>query len=401
MKIVRAVLPAIALFAAAAAQAQITNDAVKLGVMTDFSSIYADYSGKGHVIATQLAVEEFGGAINGKKIEVLQADFQNKADVAMAIARKWFDEDNVDVVIDAPNSGIAGGLISLVKDKNKVYLVGAVSSDLTGKFCSPNHVQFTPDTYSFASVAGAALVQKGLKSWFTITADYAMGHAMERDSLAQVSSGGGESKGTIRHPFGAQDMSSFVLQAQGSKAQVLSFASAGADLQNLLKSANEFGVHKTMQLVALNMELLDAYKADRAKLAGLYVTEGWYWDQDDRNREFARRFNAQRQLYPSRGAAAIYSMTRAYLQAVQDLNADGNGAAIVAKMKSQPLNDLYARGGRIREDGRLIKEMYMAQLKAPSESKGPWDVYNIVGTVPGEKAFKPVAQSECPLLKKS
>jgi branched-chain amino acid transport system substrate-binding protein len=400
MKYLAAALPAIAMFAGAA-QAQITNDVVKLGVMSDFSSVYADYSGRSNVIATQLAIEEFGGQINGKKIEMIQADFQNKPDIAMSLARKWFDEDNVDVIVDAPNSGIAGGLAAYVKEKNKVYLVGAVSSDVTGKLCTPNHVQFTPDTYSFASVAGAALVQRGLKQWFTITADYAMGHLMEKDSLAQVTAGGGESKGTIRHPFGAQDMSSFLLQAQASKAQVLSFASAGGDLQNLLKGANEFGVGTTMQLVALNMTLLDSYKADRSKLAGLYITEGWYWDLDDRNREWARKYAERRQLYPSREQAANYSMVVAYLNAVKALNADGDGAAVVRQMKAAPLNDLYARGGRIREDGRLIKDMYMAQLKAPSESKEPWDVYKIVATVPGEKAFKPVEQSECPLLKKS
>ena len=259
MRSARNVLAAVFCLANLAAHAQITNDVIKIGVLTDFSSVYSDYSGQNTMVAIRLAVEDMGGQIDGKKIEVISADFQNKADVSLAIARKWIDEDKVDVIVDAPNSGVAAALQTLAREKNKVFLIGAVSSDLTGKFCSPNGVHFQADTYSMAAVAGRALVQKGLKTWYSVTADYAMGHAMERDTFGVVTAGGGTTAGSVRHPFGATDMSSFVMQAQNSKAQVMSIASAGGDLQNILRSASEFGVNKSMQVVALNVELLDAF----------------------------------------------------------------------------------------------------------------------------------------------
>lgn len=385
------------------AHADISGNTVKLGVLTDLSSIYSDYSGESSLVAVRLAVEDFGGNVNGKKIEIVSADFQNKPDVSLSIARKWFDEEGVDALIDAPNSAVAAALNGLARDKNKVYMIGAVSSDLTGKFCTPNTMQFTPDTYSMAAVAGHALVEQGLKSWFSITADYAMGHALERDTFSVVKAGGGVAAGSVRQPFGAADMSSFVLQAQNSKAQVLSLASAGSDVQNLLRAINEYGVNKTMKIVSLNTELLDAYKLGRKLLGGTYLTEGWYWDANDENRSFAKRFSEKhpKRYRPSRGAAAIYAMTTEYLRAVKALNDDTNGKAIMDTIRSAPLNDLYTKGGRVREDGRLITDMLLVQIKADNEPRNSdWDLYKIVSKVPGDKAFRPVAESECPLLKK-
>lgn len=383
--------------------AEISQNVVKIGVLTDLSSIYSDYAGESNILAVKMAVEAFGGSINGKKIEVITADFQNKADISLGIARKWFDEDGVDVIIDTPNSAAAAAVAGLAREKNKVHLMGAVSSDLTGKFCTPNSIQFHADTYSMAAVAGQALVKQGLKTWFSVTADYAMGHAMERDTFAVVKAGGGTAVGQVRHPFGAQDMSSFALQAQSSKAQVLSIASAGGDAQSLLRAVNEYGVNKDMKVVALNTELLDAYKLGRKLLGGTYFTESWYWDTSDENREFARKFSERhsKKFYPSRSQASDYGMTLEYLKAVRVLNDDTNGKAIVDKIKATPVNNLYTKAGRVREDGRLIMEMMLAQVKLEAEPrKNAWDLYKIVSRVPGDNAFRPVADSECPLLKK-
>ena len=383
------------------AKAEFTGGVLKLGLMTDFSSVYADSVGDASVLAVQLAIEDFGGQMNGKPIEMVKADFQNKADLALTIARKWIDEDGVDVIVDAPNSGIAAAMGKFVVEKNKAYLSGAVSSDITGKFCLPNTVQFQMDTYSMAAVAGQAIVKKGYKSWFSITADYAMGHSMENDTAKVVAANGGQMLGSVRHPFGAADMSSFVLQAQASKAQVLAVSSAGNDAVNIEKTAAQFGVNKQMQIAALNTVLLDAYQ-NKAILAGSYHTESWYWDMNDETRAWAERFHQRhpKKFYPSREQASLYSATLSYLKAVKELNDDTNGKAIIDKMKATPVNDMYAKNGRVREDGRLIKEMYLSQVKQPGDVKKGWDLYELIETVPGDQSFRPVAESECPLLKK-
>lgn len=383
----------------APALAGMSDGVVKLGILTDFSSIYADNSGQSSVLAVEMAVAEFGGKIRGVSIEIVSADFQNKADVSMTIARRWIDREKVDVIIDAPNSAIAVAMAGLARDTDKVYLSGAVSSDITGKYCTPNSVQFAPDTYSFASVAVRPLLERGLKSWFALTVDYALGHSMERDTMAIVSANGGKAVGSIRFPFNTQDFSSFLLQAQATRAQVLAFATGGLDLQNAVKQAAEFGLGNSMNLVGLSVELLDAYKIGKTVLGGLYLAEAWYWDQNDETRAFAKAFFAKRGKMPSRVQVATYSMTRQYLKAVEALDSDESGKAIVAKMKELPVNDVYAKNGRVRADGRLIKEMYVAQVKTPTESTGEWDLYKIVAAIPGELAFRPVAESECPLLK--
>ena len=382
------------------AYANFTGGVLKVGLLTDFSSVYADTAGDASNRAYSMAIEDFGGQMNGKPIEFVKADFQNKSDIALAIAKKWIDEDGVDVIVDAPNSGIAVALGNFVASRNKVYLTGAVSSDVTGKYCLPNTVQFAPDTYSFAAVAGRAIVKRGLKTWFSITADYTMGYSMEADTKHVVETSGGKFIGSIRHPFGATDMSSFVLQAQASGAQVLSLASAGGDAVNIEKTAAEFGVTKAMQLVALNTELLDVYR-NRSILSGAYFTEGWYWNMNDATTAWTKRYveGHPKKFYPSRGQAAAYSQMTSYLNAVKALGDDSDGKAIVNKMKATPINDIYATNGHIREDGRLIKDMYLAQVKPEADQKD-WQLYNLVETVPGDQAFRPVGESECPLLKK-
>jgi branched-chain amino acid transport system substrate-binding protein len=384
--------------AASPASAEMSDGVIKLGILTDFSSIYSDNSGKGSVQAVQMAVDEFGGEINGTPIEVISADFQNKADISMTIARRWIDEEEVDVIVDAPNSSIALAMAGLARDTDTVYLSGAVSSDITGKGCTPNSVQFAPDSYSFASVAVRPLVERGMKSWFALTVDYSLGHSMERDTQAIATANGAEWVGSIRFPFNTPDFSSFLLQAQSSGADTLAFATGGLDLQNAVRQAAEYGLDDTMNLVGLSVELLDSYKIGQDILGGLYLTESWYWDQSEETREFAQRFMEVIGKMPSRTQVATYSMTRHYLEAVESLGTDESGKTVVDEMKKLPVNDVYAQDGQVREDGRLIKDMFLAQVKTPEESEGEWDLYKILDTVPGEKAFRPAAESECPLL---
>ena len=382
------------------AAAQMSDGVIKLGVLTDFSSIYADNSGKGSLQAVQMAVDEFDGKINGTPIEIVSADFQNKADVSMTIARRWIDQEKVDVIVDAPNSSIALAMAALARDTDRIYLSGAVSSDITGKGCTPNSVQFAPDTYSFAAVAVQPLVERGMKSWFALTVDYALGHSMERDTQAIATANGASWVGAIRFPFNTPDFSSFLLQAQSSGADTLAFATGGLDLQNAVRQAAEYGLGSTMNLVGLSVELLDSYKIGKDVLGGLYLTESWYWDQNEETRAFAKRYLDVIGKMPSRTQVATYSMTQHYLRAVQELGSDQSGKTVVEEMKKLPVNNAYSHDGRVREDGRLIKDMFLAQVKTSKESTGEWDLYKILATVPGDKAFRPVAESECPLLKK-
>lgn len=398
MKVISGLAAACLGLAASPAAADMSDGVIKLGVLTDFSSIYADNSGKGSLQAVQMAVDEFGGNIDGTPIEIVSADFQNKADVSMTIARRWIDQEHVDVIVDAPNSSIALAMAALARDTDKVYLSGAVSSDITGKGCTPNSVQFAPDTYSFAAVAVRPLVERGMKSWFALTVDYALGHSMERDTKAIATANGAEWIGEIRFPFNTPDFSSFLLQAQSSGADTLAFATGGLDLQNSVRQAAEYGVGGSMNLVGLSVELLDSYKIGKDVLGGLYLTESWYWDQNDENRAFAKRYFDVIGKMPSRTQVATYSMARHYLASVKELGSDASGKAVVDAMKKLPVDDIYGGGGHVREDGRLIKDMFLAQVKTTAESTGEWDLYKILDTVPGEKAFRPVEESECPLL---
>jgi len=384
-----------------AAQAQMTDGVVKIGVMNDMSGTYADLSGQGSVIAAQMAVEDFGAAAKGLKVEIVGADHQNKPDVGSNVVRTWIDRDNVDVIVDVPTSSVALAVNQIVKDKNKVFLVsGAAASDLTGKACTPNTIHWTYDTWALANGTGNAIVKTGGKTWFFLTADYAFGHALERDTAAVVEKNGGKVNGRVRHPFPGTDFSSFLLQAQSSKAQIIGLANAGADTTNSIKQASEFGIVKGGQKLAALLIFLTDIKALGLQTAqGLTFTEAWYWDQNDANREFAKKFSERNKgVYPSMVHAGVYSAVTHYLKAVSDLKSDGDGAKVVAKMKSMPTEDKLFGKGSIRQDGRKIHPMYLFEVKKPAESKGPWDLYTLRATIPAEEAFRPLKDGGCPLV---
>ena len=383
------------------AQAQLSDGVVKIGVMNDMSGTYADLSGQGSVIAAQMAVEDFGAAAKGLKVEIVGADHQNKPDIGSNVVRQWIDRDQVDVIVDVPTSSVALAVNEIVREKNKVFLIsGAAASNLTGDKCSPNTVHWTYDTWSLANGTGNAIVKTGGKNWFFLTADYAFGHALERDTSAVVEKNGGKVVGKVRHPFPANDFSSFLLQAQSSKAQIIGLANAGADTTNAIKQAAEFGIVKGGQsLAALLIFLTDIKALGLPTAQGLVFTEAWYWDMNDANRAFAKKFAERNKgIHPSMVHAGVYSAVTHYLKAVSDLKADADGKAVVAKMKSMPTDDPLFGKGTIRADGRKIHPMYLFEVKKPAESKGPWDLYKLRATIPAEEAFRPLKEGGCPLV---
>ncbi|HXF87959.1 MAG TPA: ABC transporter substrate-binding protein [Xanthobacteraceae bacterium] len=388
-------------FAAATAQAQITDGVIKIGVMNDMSGLYADLTGPGSVVAARMAVEDFGAAAKGLKVEIVGADHQNKPDVGSNIVRQWIDVDKVDVIVDVPTSSVALAVNQIVRDKNKVFLIsGAAASDLTGKACSPNTVHWTYDTWALANGTGNAIVKTGGDTWFFITADYAFGHALERDTAAVVEKAGGKVLGRVRHPFPGTDFSSFLLQAQASKAKIIGLANAGGDTINSIKQASEFGITKGGQNLAGLLVFISDVKALGLQIAqGLIFTEAWYWDMNDANRAFAQKFAPQNKgIYPSMIHAGVYSAVTHYLKAVHELKSDADGKAVVAKMKSMPTEDRLFGKGYIRQDGRKIHDMYLFEVKKPAESKGPWDLYKLRATIPAEQAFRPLKEGGCPLV---
>jgi branched-chain amino acid transport system substrate-binding protein len=383
------------------AQAQFSDGVIKIGVMNDMSGTYADLSGPGSVLAAKMAVEDFGAAAKGLKVEIVGADHQNKPDIGSNVVRSWLDVDKVDVIVDVPTSSVALAVNEIVREKNKVFLIsGAAASNLTGDKCSPNTVHWTYDTWSLANGTGNAIVKTGGKNWFFLTADYAFGHALERDTAAVVEKNGGKVLGKVRHPFPATDFSSFLLQAQASKAQIIGLANAGADTTNAIKQAAEFGIVKGGQsLAALLIFLTDIKALGLPTAQGLTFTEAWYWDQNDNNREFAKKFAEQNKgIYPSMVHAGVYSAVTHYLKAVADLKSDADGKAVVAKMKSMPTDDKLFGKGTIRADGRKIHPMYLFEVKKPEESKGPWDLYKLRATIPADEAFRPISEGKCPLV---
>ena len=395
-------LAAAALAALAAGTAAAQDFAVKIGVLNDQSSLYADATGQGSVVAARLAVEDFGAAAKGLKVEIIFADHQNKPDVGSNIARQWIDVDKVDAIVDVPNSAVALAVNEIVRQKNKVFLIsGAAASNLTGDKCSPNTVHWTYDTWALANGTGNAIVKTGGKTWFFLTADYAFGHALERDTAAVVEKNGGKVLGKVRHPFPATDFSSFLLQAQSSKAQIIGLANAGADTTNAIKQAAEFGIVKGGQSLAALLIFISDVKALGLQTAqGLVFTEAWYWDMNDANRDFAKRFAPRNKgIYPSMIHAGVYSAVTHYLKAVSDLKSDADGKAVVAKMKSMPTDDKLFGKGTIREDGRKIHPMYLFEVKKPAESTGPWDLYKTRATIPAAEAFRPLKDGGCPLVK--
>ena len=373
---------------------------VKIGVLTDMSSIYADSTGKGSLLAAQMAVEDFGGSVLGKPIEVVGGDHQNKADIGANIARSWYDNDGIDVIADVPNSAVALAVQALTKDKNKIFLVsGGGTSDLTGKDCTPNGIHWAYDTYSQAHGTAQALVKQGEDSWFFVTADYAFGHALERDATAEVEHDGGKVLGSVHAPLATSDFSSFLLQAQSSKAKVIGLANAGGDTVTAVKQAAEFGIRDGGQLLAAMLISVDDVHALGLQAAqGLTLTEAFYWDLNDDTRAFAKRFQERYKLMPTSYQAGVYSAVSHYLKAVKALGTNET-KAVLDKMKATPVNDFFAHDGYIRPDGRMVHDMYLMQVKSPAESKGEWDIYKVLKVLPGKEVFRPLEQGGCPLTK--
>jgi branched-chain amino acid transport system substrate-binding protein len=397
---VAALAAALAWAGSAAAQ----NKTIKIGSMSDQSSLYADIGGPGSTVAAQMAVEDSGMAAKGWKIDVISADHQNKPDVGVSIARQWFDVDKVDVIVDVPNSGVALAVNNVIKDKNKVFLnSGAGTSDLTNKACTPNTIHWTYDTYALANGTGTALTKGGGDTWFFITADYAFGAALERDTTNAVTKAGGKVVGTVRHPLNSPDFSSFLLQAQTSKAKVIGLANAGGDTTNAVKQASEFGITQGGQtLAALLLFISDVHALGLNAAQGLTFTETFYWDMNDQTRAFAKKFASKMKNgnMPTMVQAGVYSALLHYFKAVDALGSAEDGAKVVAKMKEMPTDDPLFGKGTIREDGRKIHPAYLFQVKKPAESKGPWDYYITKATIPADQAFRPLSESECPLVKK-
>ena len=390
-----------AAFSIGAAQAQVSDNLIKIGVLSDMSSLYTDLAGAGSVLAARMAVEDSGIEKRGYKVEIISADHQNKPDVGSAIARQWYDQDKVDVIVDVPNSGVALAVNQITKEKGKAFLAsGPASSDLTGKACSPNTVHWTYDTWMLANGTGSAIVKNGGDTWFFITADYAFGHALERDTSAVVTKNGGKVLGSVKVPLNNQDFSSFLLQAQQSKAKIIGLANAGGDTTNSIKQAAEFGIVKGGQnLAGLLVFLTDVHALGLPTAQGLIMTETFYWDRDDASRAFAKRFAPQdKGIHPTMVHAGVYASLLHYFKAVDALKSD-DGTKVVAKMKELPTDDPLFGKGTIRVDGRKIHPAYLVEVKKAAESKAPWDYYKIRATIPADQAFRPLKDGDCPLVK--
>ncbi len=385
--------------AALPAQAQISGDVIKIGIITDMSSVYADLDGQGGVEAIKMAIADAGGSVAGKKVEVLFADHQNKADIAAAKAREWFDTQGLDMLVGGTNSGTALAMAKVAAEKKKPFIVvGAASSALTNDQCTPYTVHYAYDTVALAKGTGNAVVKAGGKSWYFLTADYAFGAALQNDTSTVVKAAGGTVVGSVKVPLNASDFSSFLLQAQSSKAQILGLANAGGDTINSIKAANEFGVTKTMKLAGLLVFINDIHSLGLKTTQGMYLTDSWYWNQNAETRAWARRFFEKMKRMPSSLQAADYSAAGQYLAAVKATNSD-DADKVLAQMKKTKINDIFAKGGFIRDDGRMVHDMYLMQVKTPAESTEPWDYYKVIDTFKGEAAWQTKADSKCPLWK--
>ncbi|MDE1569718.1 ABC transporter substrate-binding protein [Aquabacter sp. P-9] len=403
MRLAAIFMAAASVFAVSAASAQ-TPVKVKIGVLNDQSGLYADLGGTGSVWAAKKAVEDFAATNKDLQVEVVGADHQNKADVGTSIARQWFDVDGVDAIIDVPNSGVALAVNTVTKEKNKVFInSGAATSDLTGKACTPNTVHWTYDTWALANGTGKAVTKNGGDTWFFLTADYAFGHALERDTSEVVKANGGKVVGSVRVPLNTSDFSSFLLQAQGSKAKIIGLANAGGDTINSIKQSAEYGIVSGGQkLAGLLIFLTDVHSIGLKTAQGLNLTSAWYWDMTDANRAFTKDFAAANGgKYPTMVQAGVYSGVLHYLKAVAALKSAKDGTAVVAEMKKMPTDDKLFGKGEIRADGRQIHPMYLFEVKKPSESKGPYDYYSLKATIPANEAFRPLDQGDCPLVKKT
>ncbi|HXZ00709.1 MAG TPA: ABC transporter substrate-binding protein [Stellaceae bacterium] len=376
------------------------DDPVKIGVLTDMSSLYADLTGPGSLAAVQMAVEDFGGMVLGKPIEVISADHQNKPDIGSALARKWYDEQGVDAIADVPASSVALAVENVTREKHKIALMaGPASSDITGKNCSPYTAQWVFDTYSLAHVTGRAVVESGGDTWYFITADYAFGHALQRDTTSVIEAANGRVLGAVAAPLNTQDFSSYLLQAQASKAKIIGLANAGSDTINAIKQGGEFGIGEGGQkFAALLLFITDIHSLGLKAAQGIRLTTAFYWDQNEASRAWSKRFLERIGHMPTMIQAGNYSAVTHYLKAVQALGSK-DPDRVMAKMREMPINDFMTKNGHLRIDGLVLRDMYLYEVKKPSESKGPWDYYKLIRTVPGDQAYRPLDQGGCPLVK--
>ena len=380
------------------ARAQISDDVVRIGVLNDQSGLYADLGGPGSVVAARMAVEDFGGTVLGKPVEIVYADHQNKSDVGAAIAREWFEVGKVDMVIGFDHSAVALAVEQLAAEKGRIAIAGAVGSTaFTGKSCTPTEASWIYDSYALTTSLAKAIVAEGRDTWFFITVDYAFGHSLEADASAAVRAAGGKILGSVRHPLNTADFSSYLLQAQASGAKVVAFANGGGDMVNATKQANEFGLTKNQTIVSLLVFISDVHSMQLQAAQGLKFVTAFYWDRDEETRIWSKRFFERQGRMPTMPQAAVYSAIRHYLGAIEAAGTD-EAKAVMAKMRERPVNDFYVKNGRLREDGRLVHDMYFAQVKTPAESKGPWDYYKLLATIPGGQAFRPLAEGGCPLV---
>jgi branched-chain amino acid transport system substrate-binding protein len=387
------------LVAAINANAQITNDTIKIGFITDMSGVYADVDGPAGAEAIKMAIADFGGTLNGKKIEFISADHQNKADIAASKAREWIDQQGVDMIIGGSNSATNLAMAKIAAEKKKPFIsIGAATARLTNEECTPYTIHYAYDTVALARGTSGALVKQGSKDWFFLTADYVFGMSLEKDASDVVKANGGRILGSVRHPLAASDFSSFLLQAQNSKAQVLGLANASGDTVNAIKAANEFGINKKMKLAGMLLFVNDIHALGLGLTQGMYLTDGWYWDTNEETRAWSKKFMAKTKKAPSMLHAADYSATAFYLNAVKAIGTD-DGDKVMAKMKATKVNDFFAKNGVVRPDGRMVHDMYLMQVKTPAESKYEWDYYKLVQTIPGEQAYMTKAETKCELWK--
>ena len=392
---------AFAIVGAASAKAQVSDDIVRIGVLNDQTGLYADLGGPGSVVAVRMAIEDAGGTVLGKPIDLVIADHQNKADIGAAIARRWFDAEKVDMAIGFDNSAVALAVEQLAAEHNRIAIAGAVGSTaFTGRSCTPTGASWIYDSYALTTSLARSVVAEGRDTWFFLTVDYAFGHSLEADATNAVRAAGGKVLGSVSHPLNTSDFSSYLLQAQASGAKVVALANGGGDMINAIKQANEFGLTRGGQsIVSLLVFISDVHSMGLQNAQGLKFVTAFYWDRDEESRAWSRRFFARHGKMPTMAQASVYSAIRHYLRAIAAAGTD-EAKAVMAKMREIPVNDFYAKNGRLREDGRLIHDMYFAQVKMPSESRSPWDDYNILGTIPGASAFRSLEEGGCPLVRR-
>ena len=398
MRLQQALISALAIMclAPSGARAQISDDVVRIGVLNDQSGLYADLGGPGSVVAARMAIEDAGGSVLGKPVEIVFADHQNKSDIGAAIARQWFDVGKVDMAIGFDNSAVALAVEQLAAERNRIAIAGAVGSTaFTGKNCTLKEASWVYDSYALTTSLAKSIVAEGRDSWFFITVDYAFGHSLEADATAAVQAAGGKVLGSVRHPLNTSDFSSYLLQAQASGAKVVAFANGGGDMINAVKQANEFGLTKNQSMVSLLIFISDVHSIELKAAQGLKFVTAFYWDRDDESRAWSKRFFEKRGRMPTMAQASVYSAVRHYINAIAAAGTD-EAKAVMAKMRAMPVDDFYVKNGQVREDGRLVHDMFFAQVKTPSESTKPWDYYKILGVIPGDQAFRPLTEGGCP-----